>query len=109
MFDSLFPFAGWDPGEVNAAEKAAAGSSLETFLMTSILEVCLAPGGFSVKYNHGGIKQCQNYRWTESTVVKKASLSIKSWHLTDTLKSDTTWELYKEMSVLLIKHLILNS
>ena len=32
---------------MNAAEKAAAGSSLKTFLMTSILEGCLALGGFS--------------------------------------------------------------
>ena len=32
---------------VNAADKAAAGSSLRTFLMTSILEGCLAVGGFS--------------------------------------------------------------
>ena len=47
MVDDLFPFAWWDPGEVNAAEKAAAGSSLESFLMTSILEGCLALGGFS--------------------------------------------------------------
>ena len=47
MVDDLFPFAWWDPGEVNAAEKAAAGSSLESFLMTSILEGCMALGGFS--------------------------------------------------------------
>ena len=46
MVDTLFPFAWWDP-EVNAAEKAAAGSSLEIFLMTSIFEGCLALGGFS--------------------------------------------------------------
>lgn len=58
MVDTLFPFAWWDPDEVNAAEKAAAGSSLETFLMTSIFEGCLALGGFSVKYKSGDTKEC---------------------------------------------------
>lgn len=45
----LLPFARCGTGDVNAAEKAAAGSSLETFLMTSILVGCLALGGFSIK------------------------------------------------------------
>lgn len=54
---------------MNAAEKAAAGSSLETFLMTSILEDCLAPGGFSVKYNSGDTKGCQTYWLTGNTVI----------------------------------------
>jgi hypothetical protein len=46
IVDTLFPFACWDPEEVKAEEKAAAESSLEMFLMTSIFEGCLAPGGF---------------------------------------------------------------
>lgn len=44
----LLPFESRGPGDVNAAEKAA-GSSFETFLMTSILVGCLALGGFSSK------------------------------------------------------------
>lgn len=71
MVDDLFPFAWWDPGEVNAAEKAAAGSSLETFLMTSILEGCLALGGFSVKYNSGETQECQIHSLTGSTIYRK--------------------------------------
>ena len=46
---------------MNAAEKAAAGSSLETFLMTSILEGCLALGGFSVKHNSGEQKNVKPF------------------------------------------------
>ena len=46
---------------MNAAEKAAAGSSLKTFLMTSILEGCLALGGFSVKYNSGEQKNVKPF------------------------------------------------
>lgn len=49
MVVALLPFARWETGDVNAAEKAAEGSSFETFLMTSILVGCLALGGFSVK------------------------------------------------------------
>lgn len=60
MVDTLFPFAWWDP-EVNAAEKAAAGSSLEIFLMTSIFEGCLALGGFSVKCKSGDTKGGQSF------------------------------------------------
>ena len=45
MVDDLLSFTWWDPGEVNTAEKAAARSFLEMFLMASILEGCLAWGG----------------------------------------------------------------
>jgi hypothetical protein len=62
----LFPFAWWDPEEVNAAEKAAAGSSLEIFLMTSIFEGCLALGGFSVKYKSRDTKEGHTTRKTNS-------------------------------------------
>lgn len=47
MVVALLPFESWGPGDVNAAEKATAESSFETFLMTSILVGCLALGGFS--------------------------------------------------------------
>lgn len=45
---TLEPLAGSGPALAKPAENAALGSSLDTFLMTSILDiVCLALGGFS--------------------------------------------------------------
>lgn len=46
---TLEPLADRGPALAKPAEKAALGSSLDTFLMTSILDIaCLALGGFSV-------------------------------------------------------------
>lgn len=46
---TLEPLAGRGPALAKPAENAALGSSLDTFLMTSILDIdCLALGGFSV-------------------------------------------------------------
>lgn len=55
---------------MNVAEKAAE-SSLETFLITSILEGCLAPGGFSVKYNSEETKECQTYWLKEAQFIRR--------------------------------------
>lgn len=115
MVDDLFPFAWWDPGEVNAAEKAAEGSSLETFLMTSILEGCLALGGFSVKYNSEETKECQamvNMKHSLYEVLtfnrelagETEGQTFPGMHLTDILKSDNTWELQEKR-----QHMKLNS
>lgn len=47
---TLLPLAGRTEALVKAAEKTAPESSLETFLMTSILETgCLVLGGFSAE------------------------------------------------------------
>lgn len=100
MVDTLFPFAWWDPDEVNAAEKAAAGSSLETFLMTSIFEGCLALGGFSVKYKSGDThKKSHLVSNTEkfnslscnigSDEVETKGQTLPCVHLTNTLKNNT--------------------
>lgn len=46
---TLEPLAGRGPALAKPAENAALGSSLDTFLMTSIFDIaCLALGGFSV-------------------------------------------------------------
>lgn len=45
---ALLPLEGKAPAVAKPAEKAVLGSSLETFLMTSILDtICLPLGGFS--------------------------------------------------------------
>lgn len=47
--ETLEPLAGRGPALAKPAENAALGSSLDTFLMTSILDIaCFALGGFSV-------------------------------------------------------------
>lgn len=68
---------------MNAAEKAAEGSSLETFLMTSILEGCLALGGFSVKYNSEETKECQimvKHSIDEVLTFNKELLKLRDKH-----------------------------
>lgn len=46
---ALLPLVGKTPVVANPAEKAVLASSLETFLITSILDtICLPLGGFSV-------------------------------------------------------------
>lgn len=45
---ALLPLLGRVPAEAKPAENAVLGSSLETFLITSILDtICLPLGGFS--------------------------------------------------------------
>lgn len=95
---------------MNAAEKAAEGSSLETFLMTSILEGCLALGGFSVKYNSEETKKCQimvNMKhslyevlaFNKELTAECEGQTFSGTHLTDILKNDTTWKLQEKSSI----------
>lgn len=58
---ALLPLVGKTPVVANPAEKAVLGSSLETFLITSILDtICLPLGGFSATCRERkGIKPCQ--------------------------------------------------
>lgn len=50
---ALLPLVGKAPAIANPAEKAVLGSSLETFLITSILDtICLPLGGFSETENN---------------------------------------------------------
>lgn len=55
---ALLPLVGKAPAVANPAEKAVLGSSLETFLITSILDtICLPLGGFSGTGNNKGRAQ----------------------------------------------------
>lgn len=55
---ALLPLVGKAPAVANPAEKAVLGSSLETFLITSILDtICLPLGGFSATGNKKGRAQ----------------------------------------------------
>lgn len=55
---ALLPLVGKAPAVANPAEKAVLGSSLETFLITSILDtICLPLGGFSGTGNKKGSVQ----------------------------------------------------
>ena len=48
VMGALLPLVGRAPAVANPAEKAVLASSLETFLITSILDtICLPLGGFS--------------------------------------------------------------
>lgn len=57
---TLEPLSGRGLAVANPAENGALGSSLDTFLMTSILDiVCLALGGFSEKQEKNSIAYTQ--------------------------------------------------
>lgn len=67
---TLEPLAGRGPALAKPAENAALGSSLDTFLMTSILDIaCLALGGFSKEQEQQVLLTQKAFKRTHGTCV----------------------------------------